>query len=58
MNQIVQLPFWKTEAQTSDTVSVSAPSVYLEMQGIRVEIHEQAGADVIRNTLLALRQLC
>ena len=29
-----------------------------EMQGIRIEIHEQAGADVIRNTLLALRQLC
>ena len=39
-------------------VPVSSPSVCLEMQGIRIEIHEQAGADVIRNTLLALRQLC
>ena len=44
--------------QHSDTVAYHTPSICLEMQGIRIEIHEQAGADVIRNTLLALRQLC
>ena len=42
----------------SDTVAFHTPSICLEMQGIRIEIHEQAGADVIRDTLLALRQLC
>ena len=56
--EVVQIPLWETEPQAPDTVSASAPSVCLEMQGFRVEIHEQAGADVIRNTLLALRQLC
>lgn len=56
--EVVQIPLWETEPQTSVPVSASIPSVCLEMQGIRVEIHEQAGADVIRNTLLALRQLC
>ena len=55
--EVVQIPLWETESHP-DTVPASSPSVCLEMQGIRIEIHEQAGADVIRNTLLALRQLC
>ena len=55
--EVVQIPLWETESHP-DTVPVSSPSVCLERQGIRIEIHEQAGADVIRNTLLALRQLC
>ena len=46
------------EQHASDTAAFHTPSICLEMQGIRIEIHEQAGADVIRNTLLALRQLC
>ena len=41
-----------------DGISAPSPSICLQMQGIRVEIHEHAGADVIRNTLLALHQLC
>ena len=48
--EVVQIPLWETESHP-DTVPVSSPSVCLEMQGIRIEIHEQAGADVIRNTL-------
>lgn len=44
--------------EVKNTVAFHTPSICLEMQGIRIEIHEQAGADVIRNTLLALRQLC
>ena len=56
--EVVPIPLWETQTQASDTVPVSMPSVCLEMQGIHVEIHEQAGVDVIRNTLLALRQLC
>ena len=56
--EVIQIPLWKTEPQTSNTVSTSVPSICLEMQGFRIEIHEQAGTDVIRNTLLALRQLC
>ena len=55
--EVVQIPLWEKE-QHSDTVALQTPSICLEMQGIRIEIHEQAGADVIRNTLLALRQLC
>ena len=55
--EVVQIPLWERE-QHSDTVALHTPSICLEMQGIRIEIHEQAGADVIRNTLLALRQLC
>ena len=55
--EVVPIPLWETGSQP-DTLPVSSPSVCLEMQGIRIEIHEQAGADVIRNTLLALRQLC
>ena len=55
--EVVQIPLWERE-QHSDTVAFHTPSICLEMQGIRIEIHEQAGADVIRNTLLALRQLC
>ena len=54
--EVVQIPLWERE-QHSDTVALHTPSICLEMQGIRIEIHEQAGADVIRNTLLALRQL-
>ena len=56
--EVVQIPFWETEQHTSDPVALPMPSICLEMQGIRIEIHEQARADVIRNTLLALRQLC
>lgn len=56
--EVVQIPLWKTEQNPSGPIALSVPSVCLEIQGIRVEIHEQAGADVIRNTLLALRQLC
>ena len=56
--EVVQIPLWETEQHTSDPVALPMPSICLEMQGIRIEIHEQAGADVIRNTLLALRQLC
>ena len=55
--EVVQIPLWEKE-QHSDTGAFHTPSICLEMQGIRIEIHEQAGADVIRNTLLALRQLC
>ena len=56
--EVVQIPLWEMEQHTSDTVALYKPSICLEMQGIRIEIHEQAGADAIRNTLLALRQLC
>ncbi len=56
--EVVQIPLWETETHPSDAVSIPVPSICLEMQGVRIEIHEQAGADVIRNTLLALRQLC
>lgn len=56
--EVVQIPLWEMKQHTSDTVVLHPPSVCLEMQGIRIQIHEQAGADVIRNTLLALRQLC
>ena len=55
--EVVQISLWEKE-QHSDTAAFHTPSICLEMQGIRIEIHEQAGADVIRNTLLALRQLC
>ncbi|MEQ2472745.1 IS66 family insertion sequence element accessory protein TnpA [Laedolimicola intestinihominis] len=56
--EVVQIPLWEMEQQTSAPVAADRPSICLDMQGIRIEIHEQAGADVIRNTLLALRQLC
>lgn len=56
--EVVQIPLWGMEQQTSDPVSLQMPAICLEMQGIRIEINEQAGADVIRNTLFALRQLC
>ena len=55
--EVVQIPLWEPVSHP-DSVPVAAPSVCLEMQGIRIELHEQAGADVTRNTLLALRQLC
>ena len=55
--EVVQISLWEKE-QHSDTVAFHTPSICLEMQGIRIEIHEQAGAGVIRITLLALRQLC
>lgn len=56
--EVVQIPLWETEQHNSDPVALPIPSICLEMQGVRVEIHEQAGADVIRNTLLALQLLC
>ena len=56
--EVVQIPLWEKEQNPSAPIALSVPPVCLEIQGIRVEIHEQAGADVIRNTLLALRQLC
>ena len=56
--EVVQILLWETKLYPFDTVSIFAPSICLEMQGVRIEIHEQAGADVLRNTLLALRQLC
>lgn len=56
--EVVQIPLLEMEQHPSDTPAIHTPSICLEMQGIRIEIHEQAGADVIRNTLLALRQLC
>ena len=56
--EVVQLPLWKTEQDSAETAPLSMPSICLQMQGVRIEIHEQAAAEVIRNTLLALRQLC
>ena len=56
--EAVQIPLWELEQHPSDTAASHTPSICLEMQGIRIEILEQAGADVIRNTLLALQQLC
>lgn len=56
--EVVQIPLGEMEQRTSDTVAFHMPSICLEMQGVRIEIHEQAGMDVIRNTLLALQQLC
>lgn len=56
--EVVQIPLWETDLQASVDGSVSTPAIRLETQGIRIEIYEQAGADVIRDTLLALRQLC
>lgn len=56
--EVVQIPLWETEQHNSDSVALPVPLICLEMQGVRVEIHEQAGADVIRNTLLALQLLC
>lgn len=56
--EVVQIPLWEEGPQVPDGISVHSPSICLQMQGIRVEIHEHAGADVIRNTLLALHQLC
>ena len=56
--EVVRIPLWEEGPQVPDGISVHSPSICLQMQGIRVEIHEHAGADVIRNTLLALHQLC
>lgn len=56
--EVVQIPLWEMQQHASETVSLSLPSICLEIQGVRIEIHEQAGADVIRNALLALRQFC
>ena len=56
--EVVQILLWETKLYPFDAVSIFASSICLEMQGVRIEIHEQAGADVLRNTLLALRQLC
>ena len=38
--EVVQIPLWGTEPPPSDAVSIPAPSICLEMQGIRIEIHE------------------
>lgn len=46
--EVVQIPLREMEQHTSDTVTLHVPSIYLEMQGIRIEIHEQAGADIMR----------
>ncbi|MCC8023714.1 MAG: IS66 family insertion sequence element accessory protein TnpB [Clostridium sp.] len=56
--EVVQIPLWEMQQHTSDAVALHMPSICLEMQVVRIEIHGQAGEDVIRNTLLALRQLC
>ena len=56
--EVVQIPLWEEGSQVPDGISAPSPSICIQMQGIRVEIHEHAGADVIRSTLLALRQLC
>ena len=40
--EVVQIPLWEKE-QHSDTTALQTPSICLEMQGIRIEIHEQAG---------------
>lgn len=58
LQEVVQIPLWEMKPSASEAVPSSTPSICLEMQGIRIEIHEQAGADVIKHTLLALRQLC
>ena len=41
--EIVQIPFWEMEQHPSNTAALHTPSICLEMQGIRIEIHEQAG---------------
>ena len=56
--EVVQIPLWEEGPQVLDGISVHSPSICPQMQGIHVEIHEHAGADVIRNTLFALHQLC
>ena len=56
--EVVQIPLWEEGSQVPDGISAPSPSICIQMQGIRVEIHEHAGADVICSTLLALRQLC
>ena len=56
--EVVQIPLWEMKPSASEAAPSSTPSICLEMQGIRIKIHEQAGADVIKHTLLALRQLC
>lgn len=50
--EVVQIPLWKTEQDPAETAPLSMPSICLQMQGVRIEIHEQAGAEVIRNTCL------
>ena len=56
--EVVQIPLWEMKPSASEAVPSSTPSICLEMQGIRIEIREQAGADVIKHTLLALHQPC
>lgn len=41
--EVVQIPLWEMEQNPSESIALPVPSVCLEMQGIRVEIHEQAG---------------
>ena len=41
----VQIPLWEEGTQGPD--GISAPSICFQMQGIHVEIHEHARADVV-----------
>lgn len=56
--EVIPIPFLAEEHVPTRTVSFHTPAICLEMQGIRIEIQEQAGTDIIRNTLLALREVC
>lgn len=56
--EVVQIPIWENELNTSQHSTFFVPAIRLEMQDVQIEINEQAGAEVIRNTLLALQQLC
>lgn len=42
------------EANVPKAVPSSMSTISLKMQGVRIEIHEKTGAEVIRNTLLTL----
>lgn len=55
--EVVQIPLWETEQHTSDTVALHMPSICLEMQGIYIQIHEQAGADVMGNCIYNLHRI-
>ena len=50
--EVARIPLWEMKPSASEAVSSFTPSICLEMQGIRAEIH------VIKHTLLALRQFC
>ena len=42
--EVVQIPLWEEGPQVPDGISAPSPSICLQMQGIRVEIHERARA--------------